>query len=658
MRKFFTLLLTVGTLVSASPITYTYDNLNKSKKTCRITGWSGSEPTSGVLAIKGTYTTDNVTYTVTEIAPHALDNLSGTTQITIPAGVTQIGDIDAVSPTKGAKSASLHNFNGCSRLTKFVVEDGNTVFTANSDGWLMSKDGRNLYRVPASAKCSDGELKMSNYIHYIFADAFVGNSKVTKVTLSAGLQSFYTTCGLCKLSNVTEYAVSSSSTILKTVNGVLLNAKGSVLYCYPPAKDGEAYTVPASVKTIAAYAFANNHTLRIVNHSSVTKLQKSAFENATYLYTFSGTAPSTVETRAFYNAINLSAFPFSGFTALEGDSIFFGNGFGSVTFDDDIFIPTTTPDRFTFSDDRLGVLNMSKMVFGSDNAQDVYPFYSDFASGCHKLVKISLPKRCIFKKDLGRAAFYGPFNLQYIETGSFRVEDGNVPFVFPVYNSTSNTLRIITATNSSTADIDKYAEWGSLVSTSGTGGISPVIYTDMRAPYAANAQSNYVYRTNKGYATYYVPGLCADNYKEAKNEYCPVHEMYTLSVAAKDGRAVVSLKSNETFVRLSSISVNGAESIKVSSDGEYDTNVAIDDLQTVRVSYSLYFTSPYHTGPAMSTTYTRQDFGLAGADDITMDADSEAPVQYYDLRGLRISEPTHGIFIRRQGASVSKVAIP
>lgn len=38
-------------------------------------------------------------------------------------------------------------------------------------------------------------------------------------------------------------------------------------------------------------------------------------------------------------------------------------------------------------------------------------------------------------------------------------------------------------------------------------------------------------------------------------------------------------------------------------------------------------------------------------------ADEEAPVEYYNLQGVRVANPEGGIFIRRQGASVSKVVI-
>lgn len=656
MRKLLLLFLLAVTAMSASAVTCKYDKLNKSKKTCRICGWSGNEPSNGKIKLKDSYTVDNVTYTVTEIAPNALNNLVSVIEIIIPASIVKIGDIDAVEPSIGAEKGSLKNFMNCHALEKFNIDKDNPVFASNDNGWLLNKKGRNLYRVPASAACDAGELKISNYIHYIFADAFVGNSKATKITLSSGLKAFYPTCGLHRMTSVTEFAVGVLATATKVIDGVLFNGTGTYLYAYPAKKEGEKYTVPSSVSHIGEYAFAHNRTLRTVSQTSVRKISEHAFEDAIYLYTYQGPAPERISRRAFYNAINLSTFPMSASTCLDGDSIFFGTGFTTIRFDDDIYLSNNVANRYTFSDSRLNVIEMDKITLGGNNSDDAYQFYSDFASGCQSLVKVTLPKRCVFKKDKGRPAFYGGFNMQNIITGSFRVEGDNVPFVFPVHNSTNIALRIFTATRSSKADIDKYAPWGLLIDFSGTGGISPYIYTDMKKPYAPNAESKYVYRTSKGYATYYVPGLCAPNYQEAKDVYCPVREMYDIEVIDRGGNAVVKLKKNESFLNFGSIIINGDNQIKITGDGEYNTGNPISQLQTVEVTYSVIIPSPYFRGPGMSTTYTREDFGLSGIEAVADDL-NRYPVEYYDMHGIKVDRPSHGVYIRRQGDKVTKVMV-
>ena len=37
--------------------------------------------------------------------------------------------------------------------------------------------------------------------------------------------------------------------------------------------------------------------------------------------------------------------------------------------------------------------------------------------------------------------------------------------------------------------------------------------------------------------------------------------------------------------------------------------------------------------------------------------DSEAPVEYYNLQGMRVENPANGIYIRRQGSKATKVVL-
>ena len=38
-------------------------------------------------------------------------------------------------------------------------------------------------------------------------------------------------------------------------------------------------------------------------------------------------------------------------------------------------------------------------------------------------------------------------------------------------------------------------------------------------------------------------------------------------------------------------------------------------------------------------------------------AEENAPVEYYNLQGIRVENPANGIFIRRQGNKTTKVAL-
>lgn len=48
---------------------------------------------------------------------------------------------------------------------------------------------------------------------------------------------------------------------------------------------------------------------------------------------------------------------------------------------------------------------------------------------------------------------------------------------------------------------------------------------------------------------------------------------------------------------------------------------------------------------------------VAGVDTVVADDNANAPVEYYNLQGVRVENPANGIFVRRQGTAVSKVVI-
>lgn len=55
--------------------------------------------------------------------------------------------------------------------------------------------------------------------------------------------------------------------------------------------------------------------------------------------------------------------------------------------------------------------------------------------------------------------------------------------------------------------------------------------------------------------------------------------------------------------------------------------------------------------------YIGSDGTLTGVEGISAEADADAPAEYYDLQGRKVANPQSGIFIRRQGSKVTKVAL-
>ncbi len=192
-----------------------------------------------------TYTSVDIPNNITHISDYAFYG-SGLTTADIPASIATIGTFA---------------FGNCTSLTAINVNAGNANFMNNSgDGVLYTKsaggDPTNLVCYPAGK--DDESYSVPSTVTAITDGAFAFNTHLTTINVeSGGIPSFSAT------------------------NGVLYNAGGTELYCYPARKTGDIYDVASTVTEIKPYAFHNNNLLKVVNfcEASVPTGGKEMFEN-------------------------------------------------------------------------------------------------------------------------------------------------------------------------------------------------------------------------------------------------------------------------------------------------------------------------------------------------------------------------------------------
>lgn len=46
-----------------------------------------------------------------------------------------------------------------------------------------------------------------------------------------------------------------------------------------------------------------------------------------------------------------------------------------------------------------------------------------------------------------------------------------------------------------------------------------------------------------------------------------------------------------------------------------------------------------------------------GIENVGADLDSDAPAEYFNLQGIRVANPGHGVYLRRQGTRTTKVTL-
>lgn len=102
------------------------------------------------------------------------------------------------------------------------------------------------------------------------------------------------------------------------------------------------------------------------------------------------------------------------------------------------------------------------------------------------------------------------------------------------------------------------------------------------------------------------------------------------------------------------------------SDGTYSE---IEALMEGAIEYDptygyplTYTLQEYDVDEEEMINYMRVEYSnyvdVAGIDDITADGGSDAPVEYFNLQGIRVDNPAAGqVYIRRQGANVAKVLV-
>lgn len=187
-----------------------------------------SVPWYNMSAIRNEYTSVEIATNVTSISPYAFFG-SNLATIDLPSTVTSIGTFA---------------FGNCTSLTAINVNAGNANFMNNSsDGVLYTKsaggDPTNLICYPAG-KANTSQYELPASVTEIADGAFAFNTHLESITVAGG-SSFSAT------------------------NGVLYNAGGTVLYCYPAKKEGDVYDVASTVMEIKPYAFHNNNLLKVVN---------------------------------------------------------------------------------------------------------------------------------------------------------------------------------------------------------------------------------------------------------------------------------------------------------------------------------------------------------------------------------------------------------
>lgn len=620
--------------IQASAIIYEYGDFDHKAKTCTLTGWGGQQPTSGKIVLKETYEENGTVYKVTAIAPHALDDLTEVTEITIPANVKVIGEA-----TNEEVSATANFFN-CPKLKMFKVAAGSKSFSATQAGLLVTGGGQRLVRVPQAVEFTGGRYQMPATIGGIYPDAFAGNASISTIALSPSIDIFYSNCGFNEMERLGAFEINGESPYMSVSQGVLYNKDKTELISFPPRKSVNSFSIPASVKIVAQMAFANTNNLYEVDLGSITRMGRKAFYSSgltkielpstlkligdaafcscyrlqSVFFTGSIDVPenfargckqltrvtmlgsdNNVGTAAFKDCEKLESFPFGVSCSLEGDSIFSGCGFKDVVYSAGTVGHEAFPmgEAMLAGNKNLKLFDMSKLII-PDGAAGC-DIACSFVADCPQLTTVRLPRLSLFvgTGNRSRPNFGRNSAVEVLEMGAFETT-GDDLFEYTegehmpaLYMKTSNA---------------PYASWPIryMFFVWADAYLRPVIYCES---YSMLLEGD-VYWDQFVYpgARYFIPGNTYRNYRRAAEEGCNVQEMYDFDMVEENDQLRITLKP-----RLGNLTFTGVEIDNVwvgipDGDGNLVVSKSLAGINN-------NITVEYNVGDvAMKTIYPRASF--------------------------------------------------
>lgn len=350
--------------------------------------------------------------------------------INIAAGGQHYCSVDGVVYTADMKTLVLCPVNKTGKVT---VDPRVELIAVNSfrNGKLSEVEfaggsadmviGENAFRGCNSLT----EVVLSDNVVEIGAQAFGYCTNLTKFTLSANIIDFDP--NIFKGTNITDLSVSNNSGDYAAVNGVMFSKDMKTLLMYPKTLAASAYTVPAGVTAIAAYAFADNTDIaEVVLPAGLTTIDERAFSGCKNLKTIN--IPNTVESIGAYAFYSCA----SNYTAPAGLEISFekdgteGLAIGRYAFNDAKLTALDFPARLSSIGECAfySCIRLKSVTFENEGSQ--LTFIDDWAfRGDYQLTRIDLPQGLA---KLGDYVFYGCSGLTAATFGEGLIEIGDYTF--------------------------------------------------------------------------------------------------------------------------------------------------------------------------------------------------------------------------------------
>ena len=218
--------------------------------------------------------------TLTEIKNHCFYSCPGLSEITIPAGVTKIGEAQAF-----AFNPNLQEIRVAEGNTSFTSVDG-VLFTADKEKMLFYPSGKEtaIYSIPEGTEALGSA---------IFSDP----AGLTTLVIPASIGSELMGPQFSSCAHLKNIIVSPDNKRYHSINGILYDHNNSLVY-YPSGRTAEDLgkdDFPEEMTEVKSWAFQHAHNLKTVElPDSVTSIGWMCFTRAEALESI--TVPASVKT--------------------------------------------------------------------------------------------------------------------------------------------------------------------------------------------------------------------------------------------------------------------------------------------------------------------------------------------------------------------------